>query len=100
MLLDNVDPIDARRAQRAQKHKQTTHGVTFRECAERYLAAPESAWRNAVHQGQWRATLSTYAFPILGALPVAAVDTDAVLKVLEPALGRQDTDGGALARTH
>ena len=30
------------------------------------------------------ATLSTYAYPVIGALPVQAVDTGLVLKVLEP----------------
>ena len=30
------------------------------------------------------ATLATYAYPVLGALPVQAVDTGLVLKVLEP----------------
>lgn len=29
-------------------------------------------------------TLSTYANPVIGALPVAAVDTDLVVKVLSP----------------
>jgi hypothetical protein len=34
--------------------------------------------------GQWGATLSTYAYPHIGALPVQAIDIALVLKVLEP----------------
>ena len=33
---------------------------------------------------QWRNTLATYAYPVLGTVPVADVSTDLVLKVLEP----------------
>ena len=42
------------------------------------------AWRNEKHRTQWRSTLENYAFPIIGTLSVAAVDTPAVLKILEP----------------
>jgi integrase len=41
-------------------------------------------WKNATHRQQWRNTLATYAFPILGDVPVADVTTDLVLKVIEP----------------
>lgn len=41
-------------------------------------------WKNATHRQQWRNTLATYAYPILGDVPVADVTTDLVLKVIEP----------------
>jgi hypothetical protein len=40
-------------------------------------------WRDAKHCKQWQATLSTYAEPFIGALPVQAIDTALVKKVLE-----------------
>ena len=58
--------------------------MTFKECAERYIAAHRAGWRNDKHAGQWEATLATYAYPIFGELPVAAIDTALVMKVLEP----------------
>lgn len=39
---------------------------------------------NAKHRQQWRNTLATYAYPILGDVPVADVNTDLVLKMVEP----------------
>ena len=48
------------------------------------MASHKSGWRNEKHAYQRLATLSTYAYPIIGALPVSAVDTGLVLKVLEP----------------
>ena len=48
------------------------------------MASHKAGWRNEKHAYQRLATLSTYAYPIIGALPVSAVDTAIVLKVLEP----------------
>jgi hypothetical protein len=58
--------------------------MTFKQCAESYIAAHRAGWRNAKHAAQWDATLATYAHPAIGALPVQAIDTGLVLKVLEP----------------
>jgi hypothetical protein len=58
--------------------------VTFAECAARYIAAHEKEWRNAKHRQQWESTLKTYAYPVIGTLPVAVVDTALVKKVLDP----------------
>jgi integrase len=84
MLLDGLDPIEQRRSLRQRAKVNAARGVTFRECAERLIAAQEVGWRNAVHRQQWQNTLATYVFPLLGDLPVAAVDTALVIEVLEP----------------
>jgi integrase len=81
---EGIDPIEARRAERARQRLDAAKAVTFKQCAETYIASHRAAWRNGKHAGQWSATLSTYAYPIIGALPVQAVDTGLVLKVLEP----------------
>jgi integrase len=84
LLREGVDPIDARRTARNAARLEEARGLTFKDCAERYIAAHEAGWRNAKHRAQWRSTLETYAFPALGELPVAAIDTALVMKVLEP----------------
>jgi integrase len=58
--------------------------VTFEKAAEELIAAHEVGWKNAKHRQQWRNTLKVYAYPVLGNLPVANVDTEAVLAVLKP----------------
>lgn len=84
MLLDGIDPIEARQAARARARTEAAKGISFRQCAERYIAAHEAAWRNDKHRAQWRSTLETYCHPIFGDLPAAAIDTGLVLKALEP----------------
>jgi integrase len=77
---EGVDPLAAKRAQRASARS----ALTFADCAGRYIAAHEASWENAEHRRQWRATLQQYVHPFIGALPVVAVDTDAVRRALEP----------------
>jgi integrase len=83
-LLDGIDPLEARAAQRQHARLEAAAGIAFRQCAERYIAAHEAGWRNAVHRKQWHSSLATYCYPVLGDLPVAAIDTGMVLKALEP----------------
>ncbi|MFM9860609.1 integrase arm-type DNA-binding domain-containing protein [Pseudoxanthobacter sp. M-2] len=84
LLLQGVDPIDARNADRQATMLQTARGASFRECAERYIEAHQAGWKNPKHRAQWSSTLETYAFPVLGGLPVSDIDTGLVLKVIEP----------------
>lgn len=82
--LDGGDPIEARRAERRSRDLAAARTISFRGAAERHIAATQAEWKNAKHAAQWAATLQAYAYPLLGALPVAAIDTPLVLQVLEP----------------
>jgi integrase len=84
LLLDGKDPLEERRAGRVQAVRAATRGMPFATCAERYIAAHAASWKNGKHRAQWTATLATYASPVIGELPVAAVDTDTIMKILEP----------------
>jgi len=81
---EGIDPIEARRAERARQRFDAAKAIAFKLCAESYIAAHRAGWRNEKHKYQWSATLSTYAYPVIGALPVQAVDTGLVLRVLQP----------------
>jgi integrase len=84
LLLDGIDPIEARNAERLQAKLAAASTMTFKECGKAYIAAHETGWRNAKHRQQWRNTLDTYVYPLIGALPVQAIDTALVMKILEP----------------
>lgn len=58
--------------------------LTFAACAEQMIASHEVGWKNAEHRRQWTNTLATYAYPVMGALPVAEVTIDHVMRVLQP----------------
>ncbi len=79
-LAAGVDPIAAARAAAA-----TASGIpSFREAAEKYIAAHADSWRNPKHRQQWTNTLVTYAYPIIGGMSVADIAVGDVLRVLEP----------------
>ena len=80
---DGIDPIEAQKAARAQAALEAARSITFKVCAERYIAGHKVAWRNEKHAHQWSATLERYAYPVIGAIPVQCIDTDLVLKILE-----------------
>ncbi len=84
MLLDGGDPLGQRRDARRARALDEAKRITFDECAAAYIDAHRGGWKNAKHVAQWENTIATYASPLIGALPVAAVDTDLVVKVLRP----------------
>lgn len=84
LLLEGVDPIEARNARRMTAQAVAAKLLTFDEAARDYIQAHRASWRNAKHADQWTATLETYASPIFGALPVASIDTALVVKALTP----------------
>jgi integrase len=84
LLIDGVDPIDDRKARKAAQAAEKAKDLTFRECAEGYIAAHKSSWKSAKHADQWTATLETYAYPVIGSFPVQMIETAHVMKILEP----------------
>ena len=82
-LRAGADPIDATRdAQQAAKVANVA-AKTFRYCRDAYVKAHKAGWRNAKHAQQWTNTLDTHAATLLDS-PIGAIDTAAVLHVLEP----------------
>ena len=82
-LADGIDPVLTRRAERAAKAAAAARAVTFAEASRRFLEQHRGKWGSVKHAAQWENTLVTYATPIIGALPVDAIDVPLVLKVLE-----------------
>lgn len=79
-----INPLEERDRERLQRAEALQKSVTFREAAERFLAAHEASWKNDKHRDQWRNTLATYVHPVFGNVEVSSVSVDHVLKVLEP----------------
>ena len=84
LLQSGVDPIEARKAERARLELEAVKELTFEECGAAYIAAHEAGWRNEKHRWQWGQSLKSYAYPTIGKTAVGAVNTNLILKVLEP----------------
>lgn len=92
-----VDPVEQRRAQRTEQAVAAAKTVTFSKCAEEYIVSHRAGWRSSAHAAQWAATLDMYVFPLIGDLPIQAIDTGLVLRVLEP-IWRSKTDTASRLR--
>jgi integrase len=57
---------------------------SFEQAAREYHAQVSRGWRNGKHGEQWLSTLKTYAFPVIGALPVDKIEARTVQRVLSP----------------
>ncbi len=79
-----IDPIAEARAAKSTLAAQRAATITFKEAAQKYIAAHEAGWKNPKHRAQWAMTLETYAYPKIGALSVGDIGLPHVLEVLEP----------------
>ena len=83
-----IDPLEERQREAAETlaaaQAAKVAGITFKAVAEAYIGANEDSWRNDKHRLQWKNTLATYVYPVIGDLPVAEVSTAHVLQILEP----------------
>ncbi len=84
MLLEGVDPLAAKQASEVQRKLAEASVITFDSAATSYIASHRAGWKNEKHAEQWTNTLTTYASPVFGSLPVADVTTALVLRVLQP----------------
>src|SRR5262249_9619801 len=100
LLVDGRDPKVEREAVRAAARAKAAKEVTFAAAADAYCDAHRAGWRTEKHAREVRETLRTYAEPAIGTLPIGAVDTTLVLKVLQPLwVARPDAAARARQRT-
>jgi integrase len=57
---------------------------TFSSYARSCIDSKKAEWRNAKHGAQWYATIKTYADPVIGEKRLDQIDTDDILKILNP----------------
>jgi integrase len=100
LLDDGKDPIEAKKQQQLAEALAKAQAVPFQDCAREYIRAHRSGWKSAKHADQWASTLETWAYPIIGKLPVAGISTDLVMKVLQqPISDEEDAPDFWTART-
>lgn len=93
-LLENIDPIESKRAAKREVRRQVERSITFTDAAKRYINSHRSGWKNVKHAQQWRSTLLgvdakgeatrfDYCKSIRD-IPVGEIETSHVMRVLSP----------------
>lgn len=84
LIAQGIDPLELKVAKKQAAKVEAAKAITFRAAAERLIASKRHGWKNKKHTAQWSATLESYAYPLIGDLPVQSVDTGLVMKILNP----------------
>src|SRR5215831_18471188 len=74
LLADRIDPLVGKRAAEEAAKLAAARKLSFREAAERYFDQHAGRWRPS-HRDMFLTTLRAHAFPTLGAMDVASIDT-------------------------
>jgi integrase len=88
LAAEGADPI-VRRGKDAAERKAALNAAseaearTFKAVALACIKAQSPGWKSGRTAALWETSLTSHAFPTLGAMPVAAVDRAAVLRAVE-----------------
>lgn len=83
-IRSGIDPLQEKQARKALQEAQARKQKTFRECAEAVLEIKGNELKNKKHIAQWRSTLETYAYPVIGQKRVSKITKADLLAILEP----------------
>ena len=91
-IAEGVDIVLERQSARQALIAAQGKRLTFEDAAQRKHATIVHQFRNAKHRKDWLSSLAMYAFPTIGAMDVADIETAHVLAVLKPIwLSRTET---------
>lgn len=83
MVRQGIDPLAEKRQQTSVIRASIAKSILFAKAAEQFIDAHKSGWKNAKHIDQWRNTLDTYAYPIIGKIEVSMIETAHIMRILE-----------------
>jgi hypothetical protein len=80
-----VDIVQERREAReaAKAAEASAYLPTFEECADTYVAEHWAGWSRK-HRVEWRSTLQTYAYPVIGKLTIPEIRPSHIHDILAP----------------
>lgn len=66
------------------RRRTAAKAMTFKIATEEYLKVKLVEFDDPKHKKQWRATLDSYAVPVIGTRPIATIGVNDILRVLQP----------------
>jgi integrase len=84
LLRKGLDPIEVRKAGRVAQATAAARAATVDECISAVYEAHSSTWRNAKHRRIWLSSLHKIFSPVIGGMPVAAVERSDIVRALQP----------------
>jgi integrase len=78
---NGIDPLDAKRDAAIRSAVERAKQITFADAAHAYIAAHQAEWRD---KRSWPDSIAAHVNPVIGDLPVSAIDTALIRRVLDP----------------
>ena len=79
-----IDPVEEKKKAKRRLIVSQAKMITFNQAAEKFLAGKVREFKNPKHAAQWGSTLNSYASPIIGEIPVAEIELNNIVQVLQP----------------
>lgn len=83
-IRNGINPLEEKHAYKEHQAVLANKKKAFRDCAEDVIAIKAKELKNQKHIAQWRSTLETYAYPVIGQKPIAEITKSDLLTILEP----------------
>jgi integrase len=83
-LNQGINPASEKKVKKEQLSKKEDAKQKFKEYALACIETKRPEWSNEKHAEQWGNTLRDYAFKYIGDLPLDAINTEHILKILNP----------------
>lgn len=84
LIRQGIDPVEARKTARQALIAAQARQLSFSEAAAQCHAKKAPEFRNSKHASDWINSLTRYADPVIGKIPVAQIELAQIVSVLEP----------------
>lgn len=78
------EPADNKRERTSAAREERARAKSFDWCANQYIEAFKSNWKNEKHAAQWTSTIKRHASQIIGEMDVRKIELQHILQVIEP----------------
>jgi hypothetical protein len=82
LINKGTNPLKEKKASETQNLSERI--LNFQDFALDYIETMRPQWRNQKHGDQWVATVTNYAFPIIGSMSLDVIDTQQIMEILSP----------------
>jgi integrase len=83
-IRQGTDPLTLKKALKTASNQKLKSKISFKEFANECIEKKRYEWKNPKHHDQWVNTLTTYAYPVIGEMPLNEINTEDILKILSP----------------
>ncbi|MDL0429579.1 integrase arm-type DNA-binding domain-containing protein [Marinobacter sp. TBZ242] len=83
-IAEGIDPVEERKAARRSMIAAQLSTMTFAQAMAEYIRMKSKEFRNPRQEKQWTNSLTTYAVPHIGNVPVGEIELPHIKAVLDP----------------